>query len=58
MSYVLFGVVENSDQSGGTVPGISGRASSWTMKVDGTTVPLSFIDCGVIGGADVYFSLI
>jgi hypothetical protein len=45
MSHVPSRVVENSDRSGGAVPGIRGRASSQTMKVDGTVVPSSFVDC-------------
>jgi hypothetical protein len=32
------------------VPGIRGRTSSWAVKVDLITVPLPFVDCGVIGG--------
>jgi hypothetical protein len=59
LSYVLSGVVENRDWSGGTMTDISRCASSWAMKVDLTTVPSSFVDCGVvIGGAGVSTSCI
>lgn len=38
---------ENSDQSGGAVSGIHGRASSKLVKLHGTVVPSSFVDHNV-----------
>jgi hypothetical protein len=38
--------------------GIHGHTSSWMVKVDLTVVPLSFVECGVIGGAGVHIGCI
>jgi hypothetical protein len=38
--------------------GICGRASSYAVKLGGTAVPSSSVDCGDIGGAGIHIGRI